>query len=308
MIREVSKQGLALIGPPEGPITEEYKDIPMRDGFQSSIKIHKPTQPQANGSPLIIFCFGGGFISGDNDAGTAFARAWVRLFGAVVVSISYRLAPEYKFPISQYDGIDSAKWLAEHASELGADPTKGFIVGGISAGGQLTAVITNASFTEGFKYPITGQWLCVPSVMDEVTVPEKYEKYFLAMKQNTDVPILPASALDALKVHVEWDEKSPLRYPILSEVPLSKLPPAYLQADGLDPLRDDALIYEEMLKEAGVKTRIDFYPGCPHAHFALMPGIEVSNKGVADIMVGMGWLLGKEVSPETGMKAMMPSA
>jgi acetyl esterase/lipase len=255
-----------MLGPPEAALVEEYKDIPMRDGFQSSIKIHKPATTPAGGSPLIIFCFGGGFIAGDNDAGTVYARAWARLFGAVTVNISYRLAPQYKFPISQYDAIDSAKWIAEHASELGADPTKGFIVGGISAGATQTAVITNASFTDGFKYPITGQWLSVPSLMDDVTVPEKYKKYFLSRKHNTDVPILPASAIDDLKVHIEWDEKSPLRYPILSEVPLSKLPPAYLQADGLDPLRDDALIYEEMLKEAGVKTKIDFYPYVSQLH------------------------------------------
>ena len=90
LISQVSKQGLAMLGPPEASLTEEYRDIPMRDGFQSSIKIHKPAKPPTGGSPLIIFCFGGGFISGDNDAGTAFARAWARLFGAVAVNISYR--------------------------------------------------------------------------------------------------------------------------------------------------------------------------------------------------------------------------
>lgn len=297
-----------MLGPPEAAITEEYKDIPMRDGFKSSIKIHRPTKAPASGSPLIIFCFGGGFIAGDNDAGTAYARAWARLFGAVTVSIAYRLGPEHKFPISQYDGIDSAKWIAEHASELGADPTKGFVVGGISAGGTLTSIITNASLSEKFKYPVTGQWLSIPSLMDEVTVPEKYKQYFLSRQHNVEVPILPLSALDALAKHLEWDEKSWLRYPVLSDVPLSKMPPAYLQADGLDPLRDDALIYEEMLKEAGVKTKIDLYPGCPHGHFGLMPGIEISNKATADIMVGMGWLLGKSVSPEEGLKAMLPAS
>lgn len=279
----------------------------MRDGYSSAIKIHKPKDVPAGSSPLIVFSFGGGFIGGDMHAGTGFARAWVRLFGAVVVDISYRLAPEHKFPISQYDGIDSAKWLAEHASEIGADPNKGFIIGGISAGATVSSVITNASLTEKFAHPITGQWLSVPSLMDHGSVPEKYKPYFLSQEHNVEVPILPLSALSAIQKHTGWDVNSPLRYPVLNkDVPLSSIPPTYLQADGLDPLRDDALIYEEMLKDAGVKTKIDFYPGCPHAHFALMPGIELSNKAVADIMVGMGWLLGKSVTPEQGLQAMMP--
>jgi hypothetical protein len=48
--------------------------------------------------------------------------------------------------------------------------------------------------------------------------------------------------------------------------------------------------------------------GCPHAHFALMPGTEISNKATADIFVGVGWLLGKTVSPEQGLQAMLPAA
>jgi acetyl esterase/lipase len=91
---EVSRQGLAMLGAPEASIHEEYKDIPMRDGFQSSIKIHRPTEKPAGGSPLIVFCFGGGFISGDNDAGTGFARGWVRLFGAVVVNLVCGCGPK----------------------------------------------------------------------------------------------------------------------------------------------------------------------------------------------------------------------
>ena len=302
----VSKQGLALLGPPESGITEEYKDIPMRDGFQSSIKIHKPSTPPAGGSPLIMFCFGGGFIAGNNDAGTAYARTWVRLFGAVAVSISYRLAPAHKFPISQYDALDSAKWLAEHASEIGADPTKGFIVGGISAGGTQAAVVTNETQADKLAHPVTGQWLSVPSLMDPANVPEKYKPYFHSLEQNQDVPILPASALASLKHHIEWDEKSSLRWPVLNEKALPSLPPTYLQSCGMDSLRDDALIYEEMLKEAGVKTKIDFYPGCPHSHFAFMLGIDVSTKATADIMVGMGWLLGKTITPEQGLGATAP--
>jgi acetyl esterase/lipase len=306
MLAGISAATLVQLGPAESSIVEEYRKIPMRDGFQSTIKVHRPAETPSSGSPLIVLLFGGGFISGDKDQMTPLARSLVRLFGATAVTISYRLGPQVKWPVQSNDAWDSVKWLAEHASEVHADPSKGFVVGGISAGGISTAAVVNLSIQEKLSPPITGQWLSVPGIMDAEHVPEKYKKYFLAREHNKEAPILDVAALNTLTKHNGWDSTSELRFPILfkDKIDFSKLPPTYVQACGLDPLRDDALIYEEVLREAGVKTKWDLYYGAPHAHWGFMPGLEISNKALADIMINLGWLLGKEVTAEQGLKAL----
>ena len=95
----------------------------------SNLKVAKSSS--GSPGPLFVLCYSGGFIAGDKNQFMETARALCGLFGATLVSIGYRLAREHPWPQSQLDGIDSVKRIAENAtlSLLGADPSKGFIIG-----------------------------------------------------------------------------------------------------------------------------------------------------------------------------------
>lgn len=279
-------------------VSETTHDIPMRDGYQSQLRIYKPTSSPPG--PLIVLAFSGGFVSGSNAQFAFIARPLVRLLGATVVSISYRLAPEHKFPIAQLDGWDSMKWIAANASSepINADPGKGFIMGGASAGGSLTSCLSRKFQEEPLAHPLTGQWLCIASAMGPDHVPDKYKSYHVSAAQMAKGAGFTKETRDTLQSLVGYDETSELRYAVHSKTPLAGQPKTYFQVDGMDPLRDDGLIYDEMLKEAGVETKLDLYPGCPHGHMHALHGLEVTDRANVDSVVGIAWLLGKEVGRE----------
>jgi acetyl esterase/lipase len=71
------------------------------------------------------------------------------------------------------------------------------------------------------------------------------------------------------------DPASPLFSPFLHPDGHAGLPPMYFQVCGMDPLRDEALIYEKVLREDyGVKTKLDVYPGLPHGFWIFFSGYE----------------------------------
>jgi acetyl esterase/lipase len=134
MREDMEAQRLKALGSPAPHVEEEFKSITMRDGFESQIKVHKPAGK--SGGPLLVLVYGGGFVVGNNQQLTPYGRGLARAFDAVVVTIAYRLAPDHKFPTAPNDTEDTLLWIAKNAESLGADPSKGFILGGISAGGS----------------------------------------------------------------------------------------------------------------------------------------------------------------------------
>ncbi|KAK5996220.1 AB hydrolase superfamily protein B1A11.02 [Cladobotryum mycophilum] len=268
--------------------------IPMRDGHENEIRIYDPqaSRPQAE-TPVVILIHGGAFTVGDNAQLNPYARAISTLYGAVVVSISYRLAPEYKFPYGARDCWDAFTWIAAHSAELGANPAAGFLIGGVSAGANLAAVTCQKAVSENFSPRLTGVWISEAFLLDEATVPEPFKDAFLSRQQNKDAPFLNQDSIRATEKQVGYDVHSPELSPFNIPGAHVGMPPTVVQANGLDPLRDDSLIYERVLREHGVSTRLFVYPGAPHGFWAAFWKTKIAQKWEVDLVENVGWLLGK---------------
>lgn len=272
--------------------------------------------------PLVVIFHGGGHCVGSPEAEVPLARRLVLEHDAVVVLPAYRLAPEHPFPASTNDAWAVLQRLAAEASGTSArlvlppqcDPAAaGFIVGGISAGSNLAAASAHLARDRGLTPPLTGQLLTAGSyVGGAAAVPARHRRRYLARRQNKAAPLLDAELLAMFRGAHAADERDPRstvldqRHPAdlaASEDPDDDpalrhghlgLPPAYFQICGMDPSRDDSLIYESVLREeCDVRTKADLYPGFPHCWWTQFPDMAMSTKREEDASRGVGWLLGK---------------
>jgi acetyl esterase/lipase len=87
--------------------------------------------------PLHLDIHGGAFIGGLPEQDAIFCELLARNTGAVVVSTTYRYAPEHTFPAAINDIDAVVSYLQKHAEDrYSADPTL-MSVSGFSAGGNL---------------------------------------------------------------------------------------------------------------------------------------------------------------------------
>jgi acetyl esterase/lipase len=120
--------------------------------------------PEATGA--LLFIRGGAFVFGNLESEHDRCLHYAQHSDVVVVSVEYRLAPEFPYPAALDDAWTSLHWLLEHAPELGVDP-KRICIGGASAGGLLAAGLV-LRYRDQTGPRIAAQMLLYPVLDDRV--------------------------------------------------------------------------------------------------------------------------------------------
>lgn len=131
-ILEWSRQALAK--------TRAVLDVPYGADPWQAVDIYLPTDPKVTGRPVFLFLHGGAWTSGHKEW-MGFLAPHFTATGTIFVSVSYRLAPEARFPEPLWDTIDAFAWIRNNIESYGGDPSL-LIVGGHSAGGHLATLAT----------------------------------------------------------------------------------------------------------------------------------------------------------------------
>lgn len=79
--------------------------------------------------------------------------------------------------------------------------------------------------------------------------------------------------------------------PLLFESHANIATKAFFSVCGWDPRRDEALLLEKLLKEEGLDTRVDVYPGLPHGFWTTCPDLPVSKGWSRDLVNGVRWIV-----------------
>jgi acetyl esterase len=251
----------------------EDRQIP---GPAGNVTVRLYTPNSTSGLPVLVFFHGGGFVAGSLDAYDNPLRSIANRCECAVVSVAYRLAPKDKYPAALEDAYAATKWVAEHASTLGADPHR-IAVGGDGAGGNLAAVIALMARERGTPRLIF-QVLIYP-VLDASTMRPSWFTESNAPTVTRDVKHSLNSAYLPITARLSDPYVSPIR-----AHSLSNLPPALVIAyGGEDPMRAESEDYARRLAQDGVAAKISLYPSAIHGFFLMAGDLAAGRKCIDEV-------------------------
>ena len=90
--------------------TEEDRPVTVRDRHVVTIRIYQPTAHPSE-RPVMLYAHSGGWCMGGLDTEEFICQLLCMRLGIIVVSVAYRLAPEWPYPTCVLDTYDVLKWV-----------------------------------------------------------------------------------------------------------------------------------------------------------------------------------------------------
>ncbi|KAL4876537.1 Alpha/Beta hydrolase protein [Aspergillus karnatakaensis] len=279
------------IPPPDDSVQTE--DVTL-DNFW--LRVYKPqSSTESSNTPnhqkktVGVYIHGGGWALGSVDQEDAITRLISKTFNMTLVSVSYRLAPEHKYPSALDDCLEAVDWVLKNLNATS------ILLTGPSAGGNLSFGTALKLIDQGRGDIVKGVVALVPVtihpdlVSAEITAAGLYDSYDI----NADATVNSKSAMSAFfnAYNAPSDDvyTSCLLHPKLKE-----LKKVYIAECGADTLRDDARLMKDALEKARVPVVYRAYPGFPHYSWTYPSSLldEHRREFLGDMLDGIKWVLG----------------
>ena len=208
--------------------------------------------------PSLVYTHGGGWSIGSPDSTDLITRKLALMSDYAVVSLDYRLAPEYPYPAGFEDCMTAYYWLRKNGKSIQIDPN--FITsGGDSAGGNLAYAMALKARDD--NSPLDGVLALCPLTDWE------FEKYESSFNKGYNGLLYDYTFLSVVRSnYLQYNQyKDPYASPMYGD--LKGVCPSMLIACGIDLLYDENLLFAKKLKESGCKVEIVDYPEMPHAFY-----------------------------------------
>ena len=277
-----------LYTPPSGapPLSGEVRLIAGGPGQPPvRVLVYRPAAAMS-AAPAILYFHGGGLTAGSPDMMDAAHRQLAEDNGAVVVAVTYRLAPETPFPGAVEDGCAALDWLFNQAAALGVD-TDRIALMGHSAGGGLAAATALLARDRGRRRP-AAQFLIYPMLDPRTGTPDAV----------ADNPFTGQFMWTRAANRFGWDalrggqdiapEQLGWFGPALA-ASVAGLPSTFIAVGALDLFLEEDAAFALRLAQAGVPVELHVYPGGVHG-FDAAPG-RLAEQFAADLRSALDrWL------------------
>lgn len=259
-------------------------EVPGYQGVDIGLTVFRPRGLSAD-APVLYTIHGGGMIVGDRLMSITPGLTWAVEHGAVLTTVEYRLAPEHPDPTPVEDCYAGLRWVAEHAAELGGDPSR-IVVTGVSAGGGLAAGTALLARDRGGP-ALLGQLLVCPMLDDrDATVSARqYDGVGMwdraANRVGWRALLGDRCGTADVSVHA-----APAR-----ARDLSGLPATFLDVGSAEVFRDEVVAYATQLWADGGVAELHVWPGGTHGYDLIAPQAPVSRAAVRARTEWLGRLL-----------------
>ncbi|MFZ1488681.1 MAG: alpha/beta hydrolase [Ilumatobacteraceae bacterium] len=253
------------------------------------VRVYRPDD-SGDDRPLLVWCHGGAWLGGDLDMpeADATAREVCRRAGAVVVSVSYRLAVfGVHYPVPHDDVVAVARWAMSRSSEFAADR---IVIGGASAGANLAAGACLRLRDEGVR--LAGLMLLYPAVhavMPEPSAELAAKLEFLPPAAAFAEPIFTA----VVENYLGSSAADADGYAIPALADLTGLPPTLVVNCEYDGLRASGEVFARALAAAGVDVDERLAANVLHGHLN-SPWLVQAQQTYADMA---DWLSARDTVP-----------